>query len=154
MWDLMYQFLIIAYLFTLENKYLGIHVNPNDRVDISGNTRTSILHTSTPMKPQTYNGDENWESYLNHFEVCAELARWSHRNKALYLAACLRGNAQVYYMTLKPAERSSYHALTVKLVQRFGITRQQPMWFSKREARMQRPNESAAELGNDLRRLA
>ena len=139
---------------TLENEYLGIPVNPNDRGDISGNARTSILHTSPPMKPQTYNGDEDWESYLNHFEVCAELGRWSHQDKALYLAACLRRNAQVYYMTLKPAEMSSYHALTVKLGQRFGNTRQQPMWISKLEARMRRPNESVAELGDDLRRLA
>ena len=76
------------------------------------------------------------------------------QDKALYLAACLRGNAQVYYMTLKVAERSSYHTLTVKLGQRFGNTRQQPMWISRLEARMRKPNESVAELGDDLRRLA
>ena len=57
-------------------------------------------------------------------------------------------------MTLKPAERSSYHGLTLKLGQRFGNTRQQPMWISRLEARTRRPNESIAELGDDLRRLA
>ena len=45
--------------------------------DLSGNARRPISHTSTPMKPQTYNGDEDWESYLSHFEVGAELGRWS-----------------------------------------------------------------------------
>ena len=139
----------------LESEYLGIPIDPNARGDISTNARASAtLHTSPPMKPQTFNGDEDWESYLSHFEVCAELGRWSHQDKALYLAACLRGNAQVYYMTLKVAERSSYHTLTVKLGQRFGNTRQQPMWISRLEARMRKPNESIAELGDDLRRLA
>ena len=57
-------------------------------------------------------------------------------------------------MTLKPAERSSYHGLTLKLGQRFGNTRQQPMWISRLEARTRRPNESIAELGDDLRHLA
>ena len=57
-------------------------------------------------------------------------------------------------MTLKPAERSSYHGLTLKLGQRFVNTRQQPMWISRLEARTRRPNESIAELADDLRRLA
>ena len=139
----------------LEGEYLGIPIDQNARGDISTNARApTTLHTSPPMKPQTFNGDEDWESYLSHFEVCAELGRWSHQDKALYLAACLRGNAQVYYMTLKVAERSSYHTLTVKLGQRFGNTRQQPMWISRLEARMRKPNETVAELGDDLRRLA
>ena len=28
------------------------------------------------MKPQTYHEDEDWESYLNHFEVCLSLEDW------------------------------------------------------------------------------
>lgn len=138
---------------TLEGEYLGIPIDTNARGDIIDNARNSVLK-SLPMKPQTYNGDEDWEAYLSHFEICAELGRWSHQDKALSLAACLRGNAQVYYMTLKPAERSSYHGLTLKLGQRFGNTRQQPMWISRLEARTRKPNESIAELGDDLRRLA
>lgn len=138
---------------TLEGEYLGIPIDNNARGDISDNSRNPVLK-SLPMKPQTYNGDEDWEAYLSHFEVCAELGRWSHQDKALCLAACLRGNAQVYYMTLKPAEKNSYHVLTMKLGQRFGNTRQQPMWISRLEARTRKPNESIAELGDDLRRLA
>ena len=57
-------------------------------------------------------------------------------------------------MTLMPAERSSYHTLVVKLGVRFGSTRQQPMWISRLEARVRRQNESIAELGDDLRRMA
>ena len=136
---------------TMESEYLRIPIDPQAKGDISGNASCSILHTSSHMKPQTYNGDEDWESYLNHFELCAELGRWSYQDRVLYLAASLRGNAQVYYMTLMPAERLSYHTLVVKLGLRFSNARQQPMWISRLEARVRRQNESIAELGDDLR---
>ena len=139
---------------TRETEYLGIPIDLQAKGDISGNASCSILHTSPNMKPQTYNGDEDWESYLNHFEICAKLGRWSYQDRVLYLAASLRGNAQVYYMTLMPAERSSYHTLVVKLGLRFSNARQQPMWISRLEARVLRQNESIAELGDDLRRMS
>ena len=72
---------------TMESEYLGIPIHPQAKGDISGNASCSILHTSPHMKAQTYNGDEEWESYLNHFELCAKLGRWSYQNKVLYLAA-------------------------------------------------------------------
>ena len=139
---------------TMESEYLGILIDPQAKGDISGNASCSILHTSPHMKPQTYNGDEDWESYFNHFELCAKLGRWSYHDRVLYLAASLRGNAQVNYMTLMPAERSSYHTLVVKLGLRFSNARQQPMWISRLEARVRRQNESMAELGDDLRRMS
>ena len=139
---------------TMESEYLGIPIDPQAKGDISGNASCSILHTSPHMKPQTYNGDEDWESYLNHFELCAKLGRWSYHDRVLYLAASLRGNGQVYYMTLMPAERSSYHTLVVKLGLRFSNARQQPMWISRLEARVRRQNESIAKLGDDLRRMS
>ena len=140
----------------MESEYLGIPIDPQATGDISGNAACSILHACTTphMKPQTYNGDEDWESYLNHFELCSKLGRWSYQDRVLYLAASLRGNAQVYYMTLMPAERSSYHTLVVKLGLRFSNARQQPMWISRLEARVRRQNESIAELGDDLRRMS
>ena len=139
---------------TMKAEYLGIPIDPHASRDISGNASCYILHTSPHMKPQTYNGDEDWESYLNHFKLCAKLGRWSYQDRVLYLAASLRGNAQVYYMTLMPAERSSYHTLVVKLGLRFSNARQQPMWISRLEARVRRQNESIAELGDDLRRMS
>ena len=81
---------------TMEAEHLGIPIDPHASRDISGNASCSILHTSPHMKPQTYNGDKDWESYPNHFEICAKLGRWSYQDRVLYLAASLRGNAQVY----------------------------------------------------------
>ena len=72
---------------TLEGEYLGIPIDTNARGDIIDNARNYVLK-ALPMKPQTYNRDEDWEAYLSHFEICAELGRWSHQDKALSLAAC------------------------------------------------------------------
>ena len=59
---------------TMEGEYLGVPIDPRAaRGDLSENARRSISHTSMPMQPQTYNGDEDWESYLNQIEVCAKL---------------------------------------------------------------------------------
>ena len=138
----------------MEREYLGIPIDPQAKRDISGNASCYILHTSPQMKRQTYNGDEDWESYLKHFELCAKLGRWSYQDRVLYLAASLRGNAQVYYMTLMPAERSSYHTLVVKVGLRFSNARQQPMWISRLEARVRRQNESIVELEDDLRHMS
>ena len=78
---------------TVESEYLGIPIDPQTKGDISGNPSCYIPHTSPHMKPQTYNGDKDWESYLNHFELCAKLGRWSYQDRVLHLAASLRGNA-------------------------------------------------------------
>ncbi len=45
------------------------------------------------MKPQTFSGNEDWESFIGHFEVCSRLGQWSQRTKALTLLACMRGQA-------------------------------------------------------------
>ena len=79
---------------TVESEYLVIPIDPQAKGDISRNASCSILHTSPHMKPQTYNGDEDWESYLNHFELCAKLGRWSYHDRVLYLAASLRENLE------------------------------------------------------------
>ena len=47
---------------TVESKYLGIPIDQQAKGDVSGNASRSILHTSPHMKPQTYNGDEDWGS--------------------------------------------------------------------------------------------
>lgn len=112
--------------------------------------RTNVIN----VKPETYNGDGDWEVYLNHFELCAELGQWSPREKALTLAASLRGQAQFYYVTLSKLERSAYNLLTDRLSQRFGRSRQQPMWMTRLESRKRYPDEPIAQLADDLISMA
>ena len=106
------------------------------------------------MKPETFNGDEDWECYLTHFELCAELSGWSKRETVLTLAASLRGHARVFYMNLNAVERSSYPILTRKLSQRFGNARHKAMLTSKLEARYRLPREPIARFADEVMQLA
>ena len=46
------------------------------------------------IKPATFDGSGNWLDYRAHFEVCAELNGWTEKERGMYLAVSLRGQAQ------------------------------------------------------------
>lgn len=106
------------------------------------------------MKPEPFSGKESWEEYLSHFEDCAELSRWSDREKVLFLAASLRDQARSYYMSLSLVERRSYEILVNKFSQRFGSSRHQNKWLSRLEMRKRQPGETVAALCDDIRQIS
>lgn len=107
------------------------------------------------MKPDTFDGSGNFEQYASHFEDCAELSMWDNRVKNLMLAACLRGPARNFYMSLTTVERRDYNMLLSRLADRFGSDRKhQTLWLGKLENRRRAKGESIASLADDLRQLA
>ena len=106
------------------------------------------------IKPESYSGNEDWEEYQSHFEDCAELSRWDHRSKVLFLAASLKGHARTYYMSLDTCDKRSYSALVYKMRQRFGGSKHAIKWLNQLELRQRQPKESIVALGDDLRQLA
>lgn len=57
------------------------------------------------MKPQDYDGNDDWEEYLTQFEIFAEINQWNDVTKALYLAGSLKGAARTIFNELKVTER-------------------------------------------------
>lgn len=106
------------------------------------------------VKPEFFNGEDDWDQYISHFQNCADLGRWSETDKALTLSACLKGQARAFYLGLSPLDRSSYYKLVQKFSERFGSVRQQSRYLTKFETRKRRPEETIASLGDDLRLLA
>lgn len=106
------------------------------------------------MKPETYDGTDDWQEYITHFEVCAELGRWENREKVLALAACLKGPARTFYISLPQLEKQVYRSLVEKLEQRFGSSRQQNRWLTKFESRKRQLGETIAALADDLRQMS
>ena len=107
-----------------------------------------------PMKPEPYNGKEDWEEYISHFQLCAKLGRWTELDKMLALAASLRGPARTFYISLTAEEKGSYRKLVEQLGKRFGSTRQQNRWLSRLESRRRGQDEGIASLGDDLRQMS
>ena len=46
------------------------------------------------LKPASYDGTGHWSDYKAHFNACAEINNWTEKEKGLYLAVSLRGQAQ------------------------------------------------------------
>ena len=103
------------------------------------------------IKPEPYDGGENWEDYIPHFEICAELGKWHDTDNVLALAAAPRGPARTFYTSLGQGEKRIYAALIQRLGLRFGTTRHQNRWLSRPEMRKRKPGEKVAALADDLR---
>ena len=106
------------------------------------------------VKPDSYSGDEDWDQYISYFEDCAELGRWTEKEKLLYLATSLKQQARVHYSSLPVQERRSYKLLVQSLEQRFGSKRQQNRWISKMQNRVRGKTETIAAFGDEIRLLA
>ena len=105
------------------------------------------------IRPEIFNGTDDWSTYITHFEICAELGQWNPREKTLALLASLRGDAQKFAMTMRRVDRETYQTVKSELESRFGKTRQQQMWISRFESRLRDTCEDYAILGDDLRYL-
>ena len=128
--------------------------NCGDSVALPNYSPAPQLPATLKLKPDTYDGSQNFEQYASHFQDCSELSGWNEHTKVLLLAASLRGPARNYYMSLPHTERRDYFLLTARLTERFGISRHQSLWLSKLENRRRSKGESIASLGDDLRQLA
>lgn len=106
------------------------------------------------MKPRTFTGNEDFEEFIDHFEVVAEMGGWSIRNRALTLRACLSGKAHIFLAKLPNDIKTSYVTLVDALRKRFGGANQQPMWVSTLKGRKRQPAESIASYGDELSHLA
>ena len=114
----------------------------------------SIRHSKVTIKPDTFTGEDDWEQYISHFDNCAELGGWSDRERVLTLAACLKGQARIFYAGLLQNDKQSYRLLVHKLEQRFGSARQHGRWLSRFQSRVRVPGETIASFGDDLRLMA
>ena len=107
------------------------------------------------VKPDPYDGSEDWDVYETHFECCALLGKWNQTEKILMLSAMLKGNAKKYYMGLSGEVKVNFASLVAHLRQRFGSnSKHEQFWLNMFDSRVRQPTESPATLGDDLIMLA
>ena len=106
------------------------------------------------MKPDPYDGRDDWEQYISHFLNCAALGRWSEETKLLMLSFCLKGSARTFYIGLSDQDRMSYKRLVKRLEERFGSLKQQSRYLARFETRRRLQGETIASFGDDLRLIA
>jgi hypothetical protein len=71
-----------------------------NRIDLDGNGTDYPTGSSyrIAIKPESYDGVEDWEEYISLFDICAELGKWRDQDKVLALAAAC---SIVFYSVVK-----------------------------------------------------
>ena len=84
--------------------------------------------------------------------MCAELNGWSVKEKGMYLAVSLRGQAQGVFGNIG-SKSSDYPMLVAALEERFAPPNQTELYRVQLRERRQKASETLSELGQDIRRL-
>ncbi|XP_043972480.1 uncharacterized protein LOC122830832 [Gambusia affinis] len=103
-------------------------------------------------KLATYEGDEDWDSFLMPFERQARKHGWSAAERVDRLHECLRGAAVRYICSLPERTREDYVLLVEQLTQRFG-KKDPPTTVRRRLGELRQGRETSAEFAEEVRRL-
>lgn len=107
----------------------------------------------TVMKPATFDGTGSWIDYRAHFEACGNINMWNDRQKGLYLAASLRGQAQTVLGNMRQDNACAYRNLCEALEARFAPANQTELYRAMLREKRQKSTETLHELGESIRRL-
>ena len=118
------------------------------------NSRSPFMgHKKPVVMPDKFDGTGTWSDYLAHFEMCATINAWNEPQKANFLAVSLKGTAQMLLGDLPVGGLMDYSVLINELESRFGYAGQSELFRTQVKNRRKRPEESLAELGQDIKRL-
>ena len=72
--------------------------------EVQGDAST-VMSYKLSVKPKNFEGVEDWEEYISHFEICAELGGWTDHEKLLALVMALKVPARIFYISLSATDR-------------------------------------------------
>ncbi|KAL2098215.1 hypothetical protein ACEWY4_007422 [Coilia grayii] len=115
-------------------------------------TVRSTTYDCPRTKMATYDGKEDWESFLLPFERLARKYGWNGAERVDRLHECLRGAAMRYVCSLPEHIREDYTLLKEHLTQRFG-QHDPPATVRRKLGELRQSKESSAEFAEEVRRL-
>ena len=120
---------------------------------IASNSHSRGDNSNFKMKPQNFSGAEDFDEFLSQFEITCEINRWQYREKSLYLANCLTGEARSLLSELDPDGRRDYSTLVEKLTNRFGSVNQSEIFRTQLKSRVRNKGESIPQLAQAVKKL-
>ena len=105
------------------------------------------------MRPQNYDGSSDFEEFLYQFEITCEINAWKYKEKSLFLANCLTGEARSLLNELDSDGRRDYDTLIEKLRNRFGSVNQSEIYRTQLKSRTRHTGEKIQELAQAIKKL-
>ncbi|CAH3157892.1 unnamed protein product, partial [Porites lobata] len=133
-------------------------VNPDGETPApsSGATAQAATSSNRPIvMPEAFSaaGNEEWDSWLSHFEDCAVINEWNDARKAQFLAVRMRGAALLQLQSLSPDVRGDYTGLKRALREKFVPKERIELHKAEFRARRRERDEKLPDLASSLRRL-
>ena len=122
----------------------------------SGATAQAATSSNRPIvMPEAFSaaGNEEWDSWLSHFEDCAVINEWNDARKAQFLAVRMRGAALLQLQSLSPDVRGDYTDLKRALREKFVPKERIELHKAEFRARRRERDEKLPDLASSLRRL-
>ena len=120
---------------------------------IQCNSQQAIDRSQCKMKPQNFSGATDFDEFLSQFEITSEINGWQYREKSLYLASCLTGDARSLLSELDHDGRRDYNTLIEKLTNRFGSVNRSEIYRTQLKSRTRNKGESIPELAQAIKKL-
>ena len=111
---------------------------------------------SVKLKPQCFSGTpaDDFEDYLAQFNITTEINGWNYKQKSLYLANSLTGNARSLLSELTEEQRKDYDTLVQKLTVRYGSQHRAEVYRAQLKSKVKGKTESIVELAQSIRKLS
>lgn len=113
-----------------------------------------VRQTRKPVKlPEDFDGKQPLKEYLMHFERCSIVNGWTEEEKAMFLAASLRGDSRKLLSGLTDSDCQQYDKIVERLQLRFGVEKQAELHQARLLNRRQFEGESLQVLATDIRSM-
>lgn len=118
-------------------------------------TSTSVSQNRPVVMPESFAAldNEEWDSWISHFEDCAIINGWNDRRKAQFLAVRMRGAALLQLQSLATGVRENYATLKEALREKFVPKERVELHKAEFRARHRERDEKLPDLASSLRRL-
>jgi len=103
--------------------------------------------------PEDFDGKQPLKDYLLHFERCLLINGWTEEEKAMFLAASLRGESRKLLSSLTESEGRQYAKIVERLQLSFGVEKQAELHQARLLNHRQFEGESLQLLATDIRSM-
>ena len=131
----------------------GRRRNRIQRRSSSSNSSHSQERNRRRIRPREFNGTGSFETFYEHFQVCAQYNRWREVDKLAHLKSALTGDAGQLLWDMPASDTDTVAKLVKLLRNRFGGAKQADKFRMELRLRRRQADETLSKLHQDIRRL-